>query len=179
VSSAPPPLSSNRFSALEIYDVPDLLQGETSEEDTPSNPPTETRKPRRPKWERRLSRKLIIRSLDEGPNCIMLPIHLKTTDTLEEASTEAMVDTGATGDFIDQDFVERAKLPTRKLSEPVPVYNVDGTPNEAGSIDRVVDVVMTYNGHSERILLAVTRLGKQSMILGFTWLKKHNPEISF
>jgi len=109
----------------------------------------------------------------------MIPIHLKTTDTLEEASTEAMVDTGATGDFIDRDFVERAKLPTRKLSEPVPVYNVDGTPNEAGSIDRVVDMVMTYNGHSERILLAVTRLGKQSMILGFTWLKKHNPEISF
>ena len=86
----------------------------------------------------------------------MLPIHLKTTDTLKEASTEAMVDTGATGDFIDRDFMERAKLPTRKLSEPVPVYNVDGTPNEAGSIDRVVDVVMTYNGHLERILLAVT-----------------------
>jgi len=86
----------------------------------------------------------------------MIPIHLKTTDTLEEASTEAMVDTGATGDFIDWDFVEQVKLPTRKLSEPVPVYNVDSTPNEAGSIDRVVDVVMTYNGHLERILLAVT-----------------------
>jgi hypothetical protein len=109
----------------------------------------------------------------------MIPTHLKTTDTLEEASTEAMVDTGATGDFIDRDFVENAKLPTRKLSQPIPVYNVDGTPNEAGSIDRVVDVIMTYKGHSERILLAVTRLGKQSMILGFTWLKKHNPEISF
>ena len=38
---------------------------------------------------------------------------------------------------------------------------------------------MTYNGHSERILFVVTRLGKQSMILGFTWLKKHNPEICF
>jgi len=45
--------------------------------------------------------KLIICSLDKGPNCIMLPIHLKTTDTLEEASTEAMVDTSATRDFID------------------------------------------------------------------------------
>ena len=103
-----------------------------------------------------MSPKLVIRSLDEGPNCIMIPVHLKTTDTLEEAATEAMVDTGATGDFIDRDFVERAKLPTRRLSQPIPVYNVDGTPNEAGSIDRVVDVVMTYDGHSERILLAVT-----------------------
>ena len=43
-----------------------------------------------------MKRKLVIRSLKQGPNCIMLPIHLKTTDTMEEASTEAMVDTGAT-----------------------------------------------------------------------------------
>ena len=40
-------------------------------------------------------------------------------------------------------------------------------------------ILMTYRGHSERIVLAVTRLGKQSMILGFTWLEKHNPEIEF
>ena len=67
-----------------------------------------------------------------------------------------MVDTGATGDFIDQDFVENAKLLTRKLLQLIPVYNVDGTPNEARSIDRVVDVIMTYKGHSECILLVVT-----------------------
>jgi len=98
---------------------------------------------------------------------------------MEETSTEAMVDTGATGDFIDQDFVTREKLPTRKLSQPILVYNVDGTLNEAGSIREVVNVIMTYERHSECILLAVTRLGKQSMILGFTWLDKHDLEIDF
>ena len=45
-----------------------------------------------------------------------------------------MVDTGATGDFIDQDFVTRVKLPTRKVSQLIPVYNVDGTLNKARSI---------------------------------------------
>jgi len=109
----------------------------------------------------------------------MLPIHLKMTDTMEETSTEAMVDTGATGDFIDQDFVTRAKLLTCKLSQPIPVYNMDGTLNEAGSICEVVDMIMTYDRHSECILLVVTHLGKQSMILGFTWLDKHNPKIDF
>ena len=93
--------------------------------------------------------------------------------------SEAMVDTGATGDFIDQDFVRNTKLPTHELSQPIPVYNVNGTPNEAGSIHKVVDMIMTYGGHSEQILLAVTQLGKQSMILWFSWLKKHNPEIDF
>ena len=56
---------------------------------------------------------------------------------------------------------------------------MDGTPNEAGSVTKVVDVVMTYDKHSERILLAVTKLGKQKVILGYTWLRKHNPEIDF
>jgi hypothetical protein len=51
--------------------------------------------------------------------------------------------------------------------------------NKAGSITEVVDIIMTYNNHSERLLLAVTHLGKQSMILGFSWLTKHNPEIDF
>ena len=178
MSRAPPLLDSNRFSVLEV--------NELEVDEDALNPPepapplsTEPRKMRRPKWEKRLNRRLVIRSLEMDPKCIMLPIHLKTTDTMEEASTEAMVDTGATGDFIDQDFVARAKLPTHKLSQPIPVYNVDGTANEAGSIHEVVDMIMTYNQHSERILLAVTRLGKQSMILGFTWLDKHNPEIDF
>ena len=101
MSSAPPQLSSNRFSILAINDDPHSLPQEKSDEDAQPIPPPNGRKPHRPKWERRLSHKLVIRSLEQGPNCIMLPIHLKTTDTLEEATTEAMVDTGATGDFID------------------------------------------------------------------------------
>ena len=97
--------------------------------------------------------RLVINGLDEGPRCILIPVHLKTTDTMRELNSEAMVDCGATGDFIDEEFVKRANLPTRSLLSPVPVYNVDGTPNEAGSISKVVDVLMTYNRHSEHILL--------------------------
>jgi len=71
--------------------------------------------------------KLVIHSLELGPKCIMLPIHLKMMDTMEESSMEAIVDTGATRNFIDQDFVAQAKLPTHKLSQLIPVYNMDGT----------------------------------------------------
>ena len=177
MSRAPSPLNSNRFSVLETSE----LEIDEAAQKTPNPIPTpaENPKSRRPKWEKRVCRKLVIRSLEMDSKCIMLPIHMKMTDTIEEASMEAMVDSGTTGDFIDQDFVAKSKLTTRKLSKPILVYNVDGTLNEAGSINEVVDVVMTYNRHSERIMLAVTRLGKQSMILGFTWLDKHNPEIDF
>jgi hypothetical protein len=68
---------------------------------------------------------------------------------------------------------------TRALQRPIPVYNVDGTLNEAGSIKEVVDLVLRFKDHSERVPFAVTNLGKQDLILGFPWLREHNPEVNW
>jgi len=68
---------------------------------------------------------------------------------------------------------------TRSISHPIPVYNVDSSPNETDQISEVVDVVLHYKTHSERMLLAVSSLGKQNMILSYTWLKDHNPEVNW
>jgi hypothetical protein len=89
------------------------------------------------------------------------------------------VDSGATGNFIDWDYIRSNRLTTRRLSKPVPVYNVDDTLNEAGSITEVADLILRYKNHSERTLFAVTGLGKQNLLLGHTWLLKHNPEIDW
>ena len=104
MSRAPPLLNSNRFSVLEITEL-EVDEDAPESSEPPALPPAEPWKPRRPKWEKRIKHKLVIRSLEMDAKCIMIPTHLKTTDTMEETSTEAMVDTGATGDFIDQDFV--------------------------------------------------------------------------
>ena len=68
---------------------------------------------------------------------------------------------------------------TQTLSHNIPVFNVNGFPNEAGQISKVVDVVLYYKTHSERMLLAVSGLGKQNLILGYDWLKDHNPKIDW
>jgi len=68
---------------------------------------------------------------------------------------------------------------TRTLSHNILVFNVDGSPNETGQISEVVDVVLRYKTYSERMLLAVSRLGKQSLILSYDWLKDHNPKIDW
>ncbi|KNZ82275.1 hypothetical protein J132_03791 [Termitomyces sp. J132] len=68
-------------------------------------------------------------------------------------------------------------LTTHPLSCPILIYNIDGMLNEAGSICSMVDLVLHYQDHSERAAFAVTSLGKQDMILEFTWLHEHNPEI--
>jgi len=59
------------------------------------------------------------------------------------------------------------------------VFNVDGFPNEAGQISEVVNIVLCYKTHSERILLAISNFRKQSMILGYIWLKNYNPKVNW
>jgi len=92
-------------------------------------------------------------------------------------SIKALLNCGATRSLINRDFVRLQGMNTWTLSYNIPVFNVDSSPNKAGQISEVVDVVLHYKTHSERMFLAVSRLGKQSLILGYNWLKNHNPKI--
>jgi len=134
---------------------------------------------RKPKWERRLPKLLSISTLDVQGTSLLLPVEIGTMDTSELHSVKALLNCGATRSLIDRDFVRSKGMNTWTLSHNIPVFNVDGSPNEAGQISEVVDVVLHYKTHSERILLAVSRLGKQNLILGYDWLKNHSPKIDW
>jgi hypothetical protein len=112
-------------------------------------------------------------------NSLDIKVEIVTTDTQETKSLKALLDCGADGLFIDWDYVWKNQLTTRALTRPIPVYNVDGTANEVGSICEVVDVVLRYRDHAERAQFAVTGLGNQDMILGYSWLREHNPEVNW
>jgi len=134
---------------------------------------------RKPKWERRLPKLLPISALDARGTSLLLPVEIGTTDTSELHSVKVLLDSGATGSFIDRDFICSKGINTQTLSCNILVFNVDGSPNEAEQISEVVDVLLRYKTHSERMLLAISRLGKQSLILGYTWLKDHNPKVGW
>jgi len=137
------------------------------------------RLPKRPQWERRLQRQPKIGAAEIGPHSLYLRVEVESTDTQRKYGVHALVDSGATGLFIDQEYVKSNQIPTTKLRVAVPVFNVDGTANTAGSISEVAELILLYEGHSERALFSVTGLGKQNMILGHTWLKEHNPEVNW
>jgi len=89
------------------------------------------------------------------------------------------LNSGATENFINWNFICSKGINTQTLSYNIPVFNVDGSPNEARRNSEVVDILLCYKTHSERMLLAVSGLGKQSLILGYNWLKDHNPKIDW
>ena len=100
-------------------------------------------------------------------------------DMSELHSVEALLDCEATRSLIDRDFVHLKGMNIRTLSHNIPVFNINGSPNKAGQISKVVDIVFHYKTHFKRMLLAVSRLGKQNLILGYDWLKDHNPKIDW
>jgi len=145
--------------------------------DAPPSIPLVSALLRKPKWEKRLPKLFSISALDAQGTSLLLPVEIGTTDTSELYSVEALLDCRATGSLIDRDFVRLKGINTQTLSYNIPIFNVDGSPNEAGQISEVMDVVLRYKTHSERMLLAVSGLGKQSLILGYDWLKDQNPRI--
>ena len=56
---------------------------------------------------------------------------------------------------------------------------MDGTWNSTGSITHAAELIVKFQGHCEKIMVEVMDLGKNSFILGFSWLKCHNPEINW
>ena len=147
-----PPLSiHNRFAVLPVEEVHELNSDSAADTDEtkaiPYVPPI-LQPSRRPKWEQWLPEHYIV-AANPSTNSFELRVSIQTTDTGETHATTALLDSGATGLFANADFIKHNRLTTKPLSRPIPVYNVDGSPNEVGSISEVVEVVLRYCDHSE------------------------------
>jgi hypothetical protein len=110
---------------------------------------------------------------------LTVEVEIESTDTMVRRCTQALIDCGTTGCFIDIEWAKLNIVPTRPLTKLISVYNIDGTANDAGMITDIADVILRYENHLECTQLAVMHLGKQSLILGYNWLHNHNPEINW
>jgi hypothetical protein len=90
-----------------------------------------------------------------------------------------LVDSGATGSYVSEEFVKEHQLQTENLPHLVPVYNVDGTSNKAGPIRCTMCIQIRMLDHIEIITLVVTNTSRFGVIIGFDWLWKHNPTINW
>jgi len=105
----------------------------------------------KPKWEKRLPKLFSISTLDVRGTSLLLPVEIGTTDTSKLHSVKALLDCRATRSLIDRDFVHSKGMNTWTLSHNILVFNVDSSPNEAGQISKVVDIVLHYNVRATRV----------------------------
>ena len=114
----------------------------------PSPPSQKVARIRLANWKRHLPKKFII-ATTPSENSLHIDVEIETMDTAMKHNVNALVDCGATGLFVDTEYVRSNNLSTRRLTTPIPVYNVDGTANEAGTITEIADIILRYKGHAE------------------------------
>src|ERR1700735_4049916 len=117
----------------------------------------------------------IVSSVDA--NEIILPTNIQLNN--ENVETPTLLDSGAGGIFLDQNYARKLKVKEIMLTTPIVARNVDGTPNKKGTIRSYVNLQFKIGDKSFYERFYITGLGKQKMILGLPWLKRHNPLVDW
>ena len=110
---------------------------------------------------------------------VWLNIKIKKVNTHERVIVKALLDSGATGMFMDRKMVAKHRFRLQKLKRPVTIRNIDRTNNSIGAITYQVEINMYYKSHVERIRVDIYNLGRTEVILGMLWLQAYTPEINW
>ena len=92
---------------------------------------------------------------------------------------ETLLDSGATGLVISLEFVKKQDFKLKKLEKLMNVRNIDRLLNKEGPIKHTVEVNIYFKEHRERTEINVIGGQKWTVILGISWLTRHNPGIDW
>ena len=93
----------------------------------------------------------------------------------ESVNINAMIESGATEDFIDKRKSDEHQITTKVAGRPREIYLADGKLSEMGPITNIAEVPMEIEGHRELATLQVANLQNHEIILGMPWLKGQIP----
>jgi len=110
---------------------------------------------------------------------VWMSIGVEKLDTYEGITIKALLDSSATGMFMDKRMAAKHGFKLQKLERLIMVRNMDGRNNSRGAITHQVEYNVYYKGYVERMRIDVCDLGKTEVILGMPWLAAHNPEINW
>ena len=97
---------------------------------------------------------------------VWLDIGIEKVNLHEGITIKALLNSSATGMFMDRRMTERYGFKMRKLKRLLKVKNMDRTENSKENITHQVEFNVFYKNHVERIRMDVCNLGKTEIILG-------------
>jgi len=108
---------------------------------------------------------------------IMVKIQLHGEKEL--VTINAMIDSGATEDFIDREVCNKNGIKMIKAKCPREIYLADGKPSAMGPVTHMTKVPMDISNHREMANFQVANLQNHEVILAMPWLREHNPTIDW
>jgi hypothetical protein len=97
----------------------------------------------------------------------------------KRAEITALVDSGATENFMNLTYAKWLHLPIKKLPNPQKLFNVDGTENKAGELLFYTDLQVQSSEQSTMLRFFLSDLGEHKAILGYSWFAAVQPWIDW
>jgi hypothetical protein len=97
----------------------------------------------------------------------------------KRAKTVALLDSGATENFMSLNYTKYLHLPIKALKEPRKLFNVDRTPNHAGDLKYFTDLTTRTGMQSTTLRYFLLDLGDNKVILGYLWFTATQPKIDW
>lgn len=94
-------------------------------------------------------------------------------------SCKALIDSGAEQSFLDAVLANKLGLPLVLLRKPLQVSTLNGS-LLAEITHRMQEITLVLSGnHVEKICLFLFKSPHTPLVLGYPWLKRHNPQIDW
>jgi hypothetical protein len=106
-----------------------------------------------------------------------MTIHTFIHSKSKRAKTIALLDSGATENFMNLEYTKYLQLPIQRLKEPRKLYNVDSTPNQSGELQYFTDLQVQTATQRSTLCFFLSNLGENTAILGYPWFAEFQPRI--
>ena len=103
--------------------------------------------------------------------------HVKTPVNINGWRTIAMINSGATGNFMSFLFAQRSHMQTKKKKDQYGLEMADGSLKMVN--EKTIPLPMLIQQHHEIITFDVFGLAAHNVILNIFWLKTHNPMVNW
>jgi hypothetical protein len=95
------------------------------------------------------------------------------------ADKKALVDLGATDNFMNIKFARQMGLGLRELLTPKRIFNIDNTTNKSGMITHYLDLDVCTKGIHKEMRFLITDIGSEDLLLGYLWLATFEPRFNW
>jgi hypothetical protein len=106
-----------------------------------------------------------------------IPVSIRTSYFM--ANRKALVDSGATDNFMHPAFAKKMGLGLRELPNPRKIFNIDNTTNKSGMITHYLDLDIRTNGIHKEMRFLVTDIGHEEVLLRYPWLATFEPKFNW
>jgi hypothetical protein len=106
-----------------------------------------------------------------------VPVSIHTSYFM--ADRKALVDSGATDNFMHPTFAKKMGLGLQELPQPKKIFNIDNTTNKSGMIMHFLDLDVCTNRIHKEMRFLVMDIGHEEILLGYPWLATYEPKFNW